>query len=106
VSTPAQQARKEIEHLLAAAGCAVQDIKAANIHAAQGVAVHPLYVNGKSVGVVEAKRKGATLTGVEIQSARYAQGVPTSLPAWRRPLPFVSESTGLEALILNGERKP
>lgn len=104
-----QQARAEIDHLLAQAGWAVQDVAAAHLHAARGVAVREfalnpgfgtadylLYVDGKACGVIEAKRPGATLTGVEGQSGRYAQGLPASLPAWRRPLPYVYESTGIE----------
>ena len=46
-----------------------------------GFADYLLYVNGKACGLIEAKKAGATLTGVEIQSARYARGVPASLPA-------------------------
>ncbi len=52
--------------------------------------------------MIEAKKEGATLTGVEVQSARYAQGLPASLPAWRRPLPFSFESTGIETHFTNG----
>ena len=87
----------------------MQDLKAADLHAARGVALREfelspghgtaddlLYVDGKACGVVEAKKQGATLTGVEAQSGRYAQGLPDGLPAWRRPLPFVYESTGVE----------
>ena len=112
---PEQLARREIDRLLAAAGWAVQDFKAANLAAALGVALREfelnpghgtadylLYVDGKACGVIEAKKQGATLTGVEIQSARYAQGLPASLPAWRRPLPFVYESTGAETHFTNG----
>ena len=112
---PEQLARREIDRLLAAAGWAVQDFKAANLTAARGVALREfelnpghgtadylLYVDAKACGVIEAKKQGATLTGVEIQSARYAQGLPASLPAWRRPLPFVYESTGAETHFTNG----
>ncbi|WP_382326383.1 type I restriction-modification enzyme R subunit C-terminal domain-containing protein [Hydrogenophaga sp. UC242_50] len=67
-----------------------------------GYADYLLYVNGKACGVIEAKKEGATLSGVEGQSARYAQGLPVSLPAWRRPLPFVFESTGVETRFTNG----
>ena len=55
----------------------------ANIHAARGVALREfplntgfgfanylLYVDGKAAGVVEAKKEGTTLTGVEVQSIR------------------------------------
>ena len=113
--TPEQQARVAIDQLLTAAGWAVQDLKAAHVHAARGVALREfelnaghgtadylLYVDGKAAGVVEAKKQGATLTGVEIQSSRYAQGLPTALPAHRRPLPFLYESTGLETHFTNG----
>jgi type I restriction enzyme R subunit len=114
VLTAEQQARVTIDQLLAAAGWAVQDFKAADIHAARGVAIREfvldagqgfadylLYVDGKAAGVIEAKKQGATLTGVEIQSARYAKGLPASLPAWRRPLPFIYESTGAETHFTN-----
>jgi type I restriction enzyme R subunit len=37
--TPEQQARKEIDGLLAQAGWHICDYKAANIHAARGVAI-------------------------------------------------------------------
>jgi len=113
--TPERKARVGIDALLAAAGWHVCDMAQANIHAATGVAIREfpldsgfgfadylLYVNGKACGVIEAKKQGATLTGVELQSGRYAQGLPNSLPAWRRPLPFVWESTGVETHFTNG----
>ena len=113
--TPEARARQTIDALLTAAGWHVCGMADANIHAAQGVAIREfplnpghgfadylLYVNGKACGVIEAKKEGATLTGVEVQSARYAQGLPTSLPAWRRPLPFLFESTGVETHFTNG----
>ena len=113
--SPEQQARAEIDRLLAAAGWAVQDVKAADLHAARGVALREfelnpgfgtadylLYVDGKACGVIEATKRGATLTGVELQSGKYAQGLPASLPAWRRPLPFVYESTGVETHFTHG----
>ncbi|WP_206021995.1 type I restriction-modification enzyme R subunit C-terminal domain-containing protein [Rhodoferax bucti] len=113
--TPEQKARVSIDALLQQAGWHVCDVSSANIHAAMGVAIREfplnsgfgfadylLYVNGKACGVIEAKKEGATLTGVELQSGRYAQGLPTALPAWRRPLPFVWESTGIETHFTNG----
>ena len=39
---------------------------------------------------------------MEVQSARYAQGLPASLPAWVRPLPFNYESTGIETHFTQG----
>lgn len=60
---PEQQARTEIDRLPAAAGWAVQDVKAADLQAAHGVALrefesnlgygsadHLLYVGGKACG--------------------------------------------------------
>ena len=115
MATPEQRAREEIDRLLLAAGWAVQDMAAVNLHAARGVAIREfalnpghgqadylLYVDGKACGVIEAKKQGSTLTGVELQSARYAQGLPAALPAWRRPLPFAYESTGIETHFTNG----
>lgn len=93
----------------------MQDIALANLHAARGVALrefplnpghgtadYMLYVDGRACGVIEAKKQGATLTGVEAQSGRYAQGLPASLPAWTRPLPFLYESTGVETHFTSG----
>ena len=67
-----------------------------------GTADYLLYVNQKAVGVVEAKPVGFTLTGVEAQSEKYSTGLPDELPAPRRPLPFVYESTGIETQFTNG----
>lgn len=113
--TPEARARQTIDALLTAAGWYVCDVANANLRAATGVAIREfplhaghgfadylLYVNGKACGVIEAKKEGATLSGVEVQSARYAQGLPASLAAWRRPLPFVFESTGVETRFTNG----
>ena len=113
--TPEQQARGSINALPIAACWHVCNLSDVNIHAATGVAIrefplnagfgfadHLLYVNGKACGVIAAKKQGATLTGVEVQSGRYVQGLPANLPAWSRPLPFVWESTGVETHFTNG----
>jgi type I restriction enzyme R subunit len=60
------------------------------------------YVDGQAAGVIEAKKEGSTLTGVEIQSAKYSKGLPDRLPAWTRPLPFSYQSTGIETRFTNG----
>jgi len=111
---PEQEARQAIDQLLQAAGWVVQDVKATNIHATRGVALREfplpgygfadylLYVDGKAAGVIEAKKAGSTLTGVEVQSARYTQGLPAGLPRWHNPLPFCFESTGVETRFTNG----
>ena len=98
--TPEQKARVSIDTLLQQAGWHVCNVSDANIHAATGVAIREfplntgfgfadylLYVNGKACGVIEAKKEGATLTGVELQSSRYARGLPAALPARRYSIP-------------------
>src|SRR5262245_34705634 len=103
--TPEQKARQLIDQQLAACGWIVQDFRQMHISAGQGVAVrefklttgnadYMLYADGKAIGVVEAKPKGYTLSGVETQSGRYLDGLPTGLPNYRLPLPFAYESTG------------
>lgn len=114
-SSPEAEARGVIDKLLAAAGWHVVDRDQVNIHAARGVAVREfslksghgeadylLYVDGQAAGVIEAKKEGATLSGVEIQSAKYTNGLPDGLPRWRNPLPFAYESTGSETHFTNG----
>jgi type I restriction enzyme, R subunit len=97
-----------------AAGWVIQDARVANIQAGLGVAVREfplerghgyadyiLYVDGKAAGVIEAKKAGLTLTGVEVQAEKYSEGMPTALPAWIRPLPFLYQSTGVETRFTN-----
>ena len=103
--TPEELARVEIDRQLAACGWIVQDYKAMNIMAGSGVAVREfplksgfadylLYVDGKVIGVIEAKPEDHTLTGVEIQSSKYTLGLPDGIPHYHKPLPFAYESTG------------
>lgn len=111
---PEREAREKIDALLAAAGWHVCDASIANIHAARGVAIREfplpghgfadylLYVDGKAAGVIEAKKAGVTLTGVETQADKYTQGLPAGLPRWGNPLPFAYQSTGVETRFTNG----
>ncbi|OZA32595.1 MAG: type III restriction endonuclease subunit R [Hydrogenophilales bacterium 17-64-65] len=111
---PERQARGKIDVLLEAAGWHVCDAAAANIHAARGVAIREfplpgygfadylLYVDGKAAGVIEAKKEGVTLTGVETQSDKYTKGLPAGLPRWSNPLPFAYQTTGVETRFTNG----
>jgi len=62
--------------------------------AGHGYADYLLFVDTKAVGVLEAKPEGHTLTGVEPQSQRYAEGLPTNLQTAVRPLPFLYQSSG------------
>ena len=112
--TPEQKARTHIDALLEQAGWAVQDTHSVNLSAARGVAIREfglkpgrgtadylLYVDQKAAGVVEAKAAGYTLTGVETQSGKYSDGLPDTLPAHRKPLPFLYETTGSETRFTN-----
>ncbi len=103
--TPEQKSRQQIDRELEQAGWIVQDYGQMHISAGLGVAVrefplntghadYMLYADAKAIGVVEAKPKGHTLTGVETQSGKYLDGLPKTLPNYRLPLPFAYESTG------------
>jgi type I restriction enzyme R subunit len=86
--TPEAQARVGIDAMLGAAGWLVQDRNEINLYAGRGVAVREyllkaglevdylLFVDGRTVGALEAKKVGAILIGVEIQSAKYAGALP------------------------------
>ena len=113
--TPEEQARENIDRLLEQAGWVVQNSGSLNLYAGSGIAVREiplkpghgsadylLYINQKAVGVVEAKHEGFSLAGVEPQSEKYGAGLPDTLPAYLRPLPFLYESTGVETQFTNG----
>ncbi len=100
--------------MLLAAGWLIQDRADANIDAGRGVAIREfalghgfgeadylLFADGQAVGVIEAKKEGSTLTGFEIQTQKYSEGIPEALPAPRRPLPYCYESTGIETRFTN-----
>ena len=111
---PEQRARFEIDRLLTAGGWTIQDYKRINLGAARGVAVREfrmgegfdssdylLFVDRGAVGVIEAKKAGVTLTGVEPQSTKYRDGLPEGVSALVKPLPFAFESTGVETRFTN-----
>ncbi|MBB2924114.1 DEAD/DEAH box helicase family protein [Cellulomonas cellasea] len=114
-----QRARVLIDAQLSAAGWHVQDRSALNLWAGDGIAVREvpmaprhgradylLYVDKRVVGVIEAKPEGATLSGVEWQSAMYATGLPDThrnrAVVVDGRLPFVFEASGSETHITNG----
>src|SRR5258708_6353148 len=114
--TSEQKARQQIDRQLELAGWSVQDHRQMNISAGLGVAVrefplktgfadYMLYADAKAIGVVEAKPKGHTLTGVETQSGKYLEGLPAIFPNYRLPLPFAYESTG-EVTQFNNSLEP
>jgi type I restriction enzyme R subunit len=106
---PEQRARRRIDAMLEAAGWVVQDYKAINLYAATGVAIrelvtnagpadYVLFVNRQAVGIIEAKKQGTTLSGVEWQTVKYQANAPDALPSFLVDgrLPFGYESTGDE----------
>ena len=93
--------------MLSISGWAVQSINELNLFAAKGVAVrevqskggpadYMLFVDGKALGVVEAKKVGTTLSAVAEQSARYGKAKQFIPQRWADPLPFTYETTGIE----------
>ena len=103
---PEQRARDNIDKQLNDCGWIIQDKKQLNLNASLGVAIrkyntqdgkeldYALFVEGKSVGVIEAKAedKGFQLIQAENQSKDYADSKLKHLN--NEPLPFVFESTG------------
>lgn len=112
---PEQIARDVIDALLTSAGWVIQSNKAIDLGAGLGVAVreyqtevgpadYALFVDGKAVGVLEAKPEtwGQRITTVEEQSGGYA----SAKLKWvnnTKPLPFVYESTGAITRFTNGQ---
>ncbi len=114
-----QRARVLIDDQLRAAGWLVQDKAELNLFAGEGVARREavmadghgradylLYVDKVAVGVIEAKPQGTTLSGVEWQSAMYAEGLPADVRLKMLTvdgrLPFVFEASGTETHFTNG----
>ena len=96
--TPEDKAREKIDQALLKAGWQIQDIKDVNLSVGRGVALrnfplvsghgfadYLLYVDGKAAGVIEAKKEGFPLVGVEVQAVKYSEGLPSALPAYIRP---------------------
>jgi type I restriction enzyme, R subunit len=109
---PEKKARVLIDQHLSDAGWIVQDAGAIDLSAGPGIAVREfplnsgfadylLYVDGKAIGVVEAKPEGFPLKGVETQSSKYTFGLPKDLPHYHLPLPVAYETTGTATQFTN-----
>jgi type I restriction enzyme R subunit len=111
-SAPERAAREKIDAALDQSGWTVQRRDQMNLAAARGVAVREfplaaghgfadylLFVDGRAVGVLEAKPAGHTLSGVQVQADKYAAGLPAGLEPPVRPLPFLYLSTGSETMF-------
>src|SRR6266851_4091475 len=113
-NAPEAKAREKIDALLVQAGWLVQDREDMNLTAGDAIAVREfklekghgyvdylLFVDGNAIGVVEAKPAGYSFTSVEFQAKKYVEGLPDSLTAPRKPLPFAYISTGEETVFIN-----
>ena len=117
VTTPEEQAREIIDEQLLEAGWIIQNRSDFDRTAGLGVAVREflmddnteadylLFVDGKACGVIEAKKVGVALSGVENQSHGYACHLPEYVKNWQMPLPFIYESTGEETFFSDGRDK-
>ena len=85
-------------NLYASLGVAIREFPLKPGH---GFADYLLFVDGKPVGVVEAKPEGHPLIGAETQSGKYSTGLPDHLHAPIKPLPFLYESTGAATRFTN-----
>lgn len=107
--TPEEKARQKIDGMFADAGWDVIDREeySAGMTAAairEGLlegnkeADYFLFLNGKAVGVLEAKREEVDVTDdwVSEQAEGYARSVPACYPAFSKPLPIVMKSNGKE----------
>ena len=105
--TPEEKARVKIDQMFEDAGWQVVDrdfysptITAAAIREGLLEGNHEadyfLFINGKAIGVLEAKRAEVDVTSTKVcdQTAMYARGVPNCYQVWQRPLPFGYQSNG------------
>ena len=105
--TPEEKARVKIDQMFEDAGWQVVDrdfysptITAAAIREGLLEGNHEadyfLFINGKAIGVLEAKREEVDVTSTKVceQTEMYARGVPKCYQVWQRPLPFGYQSNG------------
>ncbi len=109
--TPEEKARLVIDKKLESAGWQVVDRthyspSVSAVAVREGLlkgnleADYLLFINGKAIGVIEAK-KGDTELSEEVakQAERYARKLFNWYPCWQNPLPFVYLSNGKELLF-------
>jgi len=107
---PEEEARERIDKMLDQSGWILQDYKELDLGAGKGIAVreyplskdasdYALFIDRNPVGVLEAKPKGWTLTGVTPQSDGYLQGLHQKFPNAPIKPPYSYESTGVETLF-------
>ena len=113
--TPEQKARKVIDKMFSNAGWQVldRDHYAPNISAValeEGLlngnleADYLLFLNGKAVGVLEAKKESIDVSAdwVKAQAENYVKKVPPTYQTIAKPLPLIYLSNGKTVLFKNG----
>lgn len=106
---PEEKARLKIDQMFEDAGWKVVDrdfysptITAAAIREGLLEGNHEadyfLFINGKAIGVLEAKRREVDVNSSTVceQTEMYVRGVPSCYQVWQRPLPFAYQSNGEE----------
>ena len=103
---PEQKAREKIDRMLQDAGWTVVSRKE-RTDRINSIAVkeellignleadYYLYLDGKAIGVLEAKRAENPLEeDVQLQAEKYTKQIPNDIPVWCKPLPFAYISNG------------
>ena len=116
--TPEEKARVKIDRWFADAGWKVvnrdeYEPTATAVAIREGLlegnleADYFLFINGKAVGVLEAKREEVDVSSgrVSEQVVTYAKSVPDRYQAWMKPLPILYKSNGKEVLFLDYRKK-
>ena len=104
---PEAKARLEIDKMLEESGWIIQDRDETELSAGRGVAIreyplgqleadYVLFIDFNPVGVVEAKKQGWTLTGVEGQSKNYLVELKAKFPDAPIPPCFAYETSGVQ----------
>lgn len=109
VAGPEAKARENIDGMLETCGWSVYDFDEVDFSlqsyairefsVGRDAADYLLFLDGKAIGVVEAKPEGTTLGGVSVQTVKYTTGLPDYVRMWVDPLPFCYESTGVETFF-------
>ena len=110
--TPEEKARKKIDQWFNEAGWRVVDREEyeptmSAVAVREGLlkgnleADYFLFINGKAVGVLEAKREEIDVSSDKVSSqvVTYARSVPDCYQTWRKPLPMLYKSNGRVVLF-------
>lgn len=116
--TPEEKARQKIDRWFEEAGWEVTDRNhyspaSTAVAIREGLLEHNLeadyflFINGKAVGVLEAKRKEVDITTSHVaeQAEHYTRAVPCCYQKYSNPLPLVYLSNGESVIFKNQEKE-